>query len=136
MKAHIQTVALVHIKDKKVLLVLCKGKNAFYMPGGKLDQGEDEIQALIRESKEELSIDVVPETVKHYGTFQAQAYGKPEGVIVSTICYHADIKGKPKPTSEVEKVRFFSHGEYIAMEETAPLLHVILKDLKEKGHIT
>ncbi|MBI3620052.1 NUDIX domain-containing protein [Candidatus Roizmanbacteria bacterium] len=129
----IQTTALIYLKNKKVLLTLCKGKQAFYMPGGKPDNGENHLQALVREINEELAVDILPKTIKKYGVFEAQAYGKPESTILSITCYYADIRGEPVPTSEVEEIRFFSCAEYLKMETTALATCLILKDLKKKG---
>ncbi|RSM90715.1 hypothetical protein DMH04_04465 [Kibdelosporangium aridum] len=38
----ISTVALIHVKDRKALLVRPHRKHAFYLPGGKRDQGEND----------------------------------------------------------------------------------------------
>ncbi len=78
----IETVALIHIKGKKLLLVRPKSKKIFYMPGGKKDQSENNLQALVREIKEEIQLDIDPKTVDFYGVFEAQAYGKEKGVMV------------------------------------------------------
>jgi len=45
------------------------------------EPGETDEQGLIREVKEELSVDILPESMEYYGTFKAQAHGKPEGTI-------------------------------------------------------
>lgn len=43
------------------------------MPGGKIDLNETEQQALHREVKEELSVDLLSDSIKHYGVFEAPA---------------------------------------------------------------
>ena len=45
------------------------------------EEGESDEAALIRECKEELTVDLAKETIKPYGVFQAQAFGKPDGTI-------------------------------------------------------
>lgn len=42
-------------------------------------------ETLIREVKEEISVDIIKDTIKYYDTFEAQADGKEEGVIVKII---------------------------------------------------
>lgn len=86
MKKIIETVALIHIKGKKLLLVRPKSKKIFYMPGGKLDAGEDNLKTLVREIKEEVNVEINPKSVDFYGVFEAQAYGKDKGVIVRVHC--------------------------------------------------
>ena len=76
----IDKVALIYVKDGKVLTTLSKGKDTYYMPGGKRELGESDNETLIREIKEELSVDVIEDTIKFYGTFEAQAEGKAEGI--------------------------------------------------------
>ena len=42
-------------------------------PGGKIEIGESPEKALIREIKEELSVDLIPNSIKYMETFTAQA---------------------------------------------------------------
>lgn len=129
----IETVALIHIKGKKLLLVRPKSKKIFYMPGGKPDDGEDNLKALIREIKEEVNIDINPKTVDFYGTFEAQAYGRDKGVMVRVHCYTANHTGEVRSSSEIDEVAYFSHGEYVNGLDPAPAVKLILNDLKKKG---
>ena len=89
-KAYIDKLAYIYVKDKKVLVTLSKGKDAWYIPGGKREGDESDEQALTREIKEELSVNVRHESIHLYGVFRAQAHGKPEGTIVRMTCYTAD----------------------------------------------
>lgn len=52
------TAGLVVVQDNKLLLTYSNNKKAWYLPGGKIDQGETAREALIREIREELNIDV------------------------------------------------------------------------------
>ena len=60
----IDKLALVYIRDGKMLMTRSRGKDKFYNPGGKRETGETNIQALIREIKEEMSVDIIPESIK------------------------------------------------------------------------
>jgi len=131
-KHYIDKLAYIYLKDKKILVTLSKGKDTWYIPGGKREAGESDQQALIREVKEELIIDLEPETIKHYGTFEAQAHGKPEGTIVRMTCYTADFIGELTPAAEIEKLDFF---DYSQKAKTSPVDHLIFDDLKTKGLI-
>lgn len=99
----IDKLAFIFINNRKVLSTLSKGKDAFYIPGDKREEGESDKEALIREVKEELPVDIIPETIKFYGTFRAQAHGKAEGIIVKMTCYTAEFDGELLPTAEKEK---------------------------------
>ena len=131
----IETVALIHIKGKKLLLVRPKSKKIFYMPGGKLDEGEDNLRALVREIKEEVNVKIYPKTVDFYGTFEAQAYGKDKGIMVRVHCYTANHSGEVQSSSEIDEVAYFSHAEYMNGIDPAPAVKLILNDLKKKGLI-
>ncbi|HCI80446.1 MAG TPA: DNA mismatch repair protein MutT, partial [Ktedonobacter sp.] len=76
----IDKLAWIHIVDRRILSTRSKGKDTYYIPGGKREQGETDEATLIREIREELSIDLLPGSITFFGTFQAQAHGQAEGV--------------------------------------------------------
>ena len=88
----IDKIAFIYLKDGKILSTLSKGKDAYYLPGGKREGSETDEETLVRECKEELTIDILKDTIKYYGTFEAQAHGKAEGILVKMTCYMADFE--------------------------------------------
>lgn len=50
------TAGLIVIENNKLLLAYSKNKKAWYLPGGKIDSGENSLKALQREIEEELNI--------------------------------------------------------------------------------
>jgi 8-oxo-dGTP pyrophosphatase MutT (NUDIX family) len=132
MKDFIDKLAYIDIVNKKILVTQSRGKDTWYIPGGKREEGESDHEALIREVKEELSIDLVENTIEKYGVFEAQAHGRPAGTIVRMTCYMADYTGEMKPDSEIDAVEYF---EYARKAETSPVDHLIFDDLKKKGWI-
>jgi hypothetical protein len=62
-KTCIDKLAFVELKDRKVLETKSKGKDIWYIPGGKRDEGESDEQALVREIKEELNVEIDPTTI-------------------------------------------------------------------------
>lgn len=132
-KTYIDKLAYIYLKDGKVLITLSRGKDTWYIPGGKREQGESDQQALIREVKEELDVDLQPETIKHYGTFEAQAHGKPEGTVVRMTCYTADFTGELKATSEIEKLDYFNYAQ---KGLASPVDNLIFDDLFTRGLIS
>jgi len=131
-KSFIDKLAYIHIKDKKILITLSKEKDTWYIPGGKREKDETDHKALIREVKEELSVDIIQNTMAHYGTFEAQAHGQPLGTIVRMTCYTANYHGDLKPAAEIEKLDFFTYSQ---KPMTSPVDHLIFDDLKNKGLI-
>ncbi|HEY4518665.1 MAG TPA: NUDIX domain-containing protein [Candidatus Paceibacterota bacterium] len=131
-KTYIDKLAFIEIRDRKVLETRSYNKDKWYIPGGKRDGSESDEEALTREMKEELLVDLIPETIKHYGTFEAQAHGKPEGTIVRMTCYTAQYKGGLTPSAEVEKMAWF---DYSRRDEVSPVDQMIFDDLKAKNLI-
>ena len=132
MEKTFKTVAYLHIKNKKILLTKSKKKNAFYFAGGKLEQNESEKDALVREIKEELTVELQPESLKKYGVFEAQAYGEPSGINVQIVCFTGKHTGQMRANSEIGDLKFFTYKQYCNMPETAPAVLLALKDLHDK----
>jgi 8-oxo-dGTP diphosphatase len=132
MKTYIDKLAYIYIKDKKVLSTLSYGKDTWYIPGGKRERGETDEQALIREVKEELNVDLNPDTVQYYGTFEAQAHGKSEGTMVRMTCYTADFTGQIKANAEIEKTAFLGYAD---KSKTSQVDYLIFDSLHGKGLI-
>ncbi|MBP9820099.1 NUDIX domain-containing protein [Candidatus Woesebacteria bacterium] len=128
----IDKLAFIFIKNRQILMTLSKGKDTYYIPGGKREGNETDIEALSREVEEELTVKIIPTTVKHYGTFEAQAHGKPEGTIVRMTCYEADFTGELQPSSEIQDIAYYT---YARRDIVGPVDQIIFDDLKKKSLI-
>ncbi len=104
MAEKIDKVALVYIKDGRIMCTRSRGKELFYLPGGKREPGETDPQVLVREIKEELSVDIIPSSLKWMGVFEAPAHGKPAGTVVRLLCYTGEFKGNLVPSAEIEEI--------------------------------
>jgi 8-oxo-dGTP pyrophosphatase MutT (NUDIX family) len=129
----IQKSAWICIKDKKILMARSHGRDVFYNPGGWIEEGETNEQALVREVKEELLVDIVPETITQYGTFTAPAHGRPEGDLVQMNCYTADYVGELQ-VDDVEIAEYAWLGS-TDMDKLSPAGIIILNDLIKKNLI-
>ncbi len=131
-KTYIDKLAFIELKDRKVLETQSFNKDKWYIPGGKREQGETDEKALVREVKEELSVDLIPATIQHYGIFEGQAHGKSEGMIVRMTCYTAQYRGTLTPSAEVEKMDWF---DYSKRDSVSIVDQLIFDDLKSKNLI-
>ena len=103
--------AWLEIQNDKILSTRSKGKSIFYIPGGKRELGESDVQALTREIREELSVDLQEDSVAFIGTFEAQADGHKSGIIVRMTCYSGKYIGQLKPGSEIEEFVWLSYDD-------------------------
>jgi len=126
----IDKIAFIYVKDGKILSTLSKGKDTYYIPGGKREGNESDEETLIRECKEELTIDIIRDTIKYYGTFEAQAHGKTEGILVKMTCYMAEFEGELKPNSEIQEMKWLDYSNLDT--KISPVDELIFKDLYEK----
>ena len=111
MNKEIDKLAWLYIRDGKLLSARSKNKTLFYIPGGKREEGESDEQALAREIKEEVSVDLIPNSIKYVETFKAQADGKNDGTIVKLTCYFAEFKGDLTPDAEIEQIEFLGYED-------------------------
>jgi len=125
----IDKLAWIEIKDKSILLTRSYGKDKYYIPGGKRENGETDEQALCREIKEELSVDLQIDTIQFVGVFEAQAHGHPTGTVVKMTCYMADFTGQLKADSEIEEIIWLNYSD---KDKIAPVDILIFDYLKEK----
>lgn len=107
----IDKLAWLYIKDKRVLVARSIGRDTFYIPGGKRELGESDHQALIREIKEELAVDLIPATIKYIKTFKAQADNNPNGTIVKLTCFSGEFIGNVRASAEIEEITWFNYQD-------------------------
>lgn len=55
------------ISDKKVAMIHSEKYDYYKFPGGGIEAGEDPIEAMIRETREEAGLVIIPESVREYG---------------------------------------------------------------------
>lgn len=123
----IDKIALIVIQNGKVLSTKSKGKKKYYLPGGKRELGESDEETLIREIKEELSVDILLDSVKYLGTFKAQSDQMQTGVIVKMTCYSANFRGFLKPNNEIEEIIWLNYSDYNSVSAVDKIIFDFLK---------
>ncbi len=111
MSKTIKTVNWVLQKDGRTLSVRTHGRDRFYLPGGKIDAGETPIIALKREIREELGVDLLPETITEIGVFSGQGHNLPDDTQVHMTCFRADYAGTLEPAREIAEMRWLGQDE-------------------------
>lgn len=67
--------------DGLTLVVRKRGSEIFMQPGGKIDSGENDLAALVRELHEELALVVGPADCQPLGRFRAPAANEPDAMV-------------------------------------------------------
>jgi len=98
--------ALAHIKDRKLLMVRDFTRpEVFLTLGGKIEEGETDVECLHREVLEEVGCKIEPGSVKFLGEFEAPAHNKPD-VIVNIRLFAGELASEPTPSSEVVELKY------------------------------
>ena len=83
------------IRNGKVAMVHSRKYDYYKFPGGGIENGENPIEAMIRETREEAGIVVLPETVREYGyvrRIQRSDYDTTECFIQDNYYYLCDVR--------------------------------------------
>lgn len=126
----IDKVAWLLVDQGRVLSTRSQGKDCFYFPGGKREPGETDEQTLVREIQEELTVDIIPESMQFAGLFEAQAHGHAQGIIVAMSCYYADYTGTLQPAAEIAEIVWLTYSD---RAQVSPVDQLIFDWLFERG---
>lgn len=130
----IRKISLAVFKDKKLLVGRSEDQQeVFYAVGGTVEEGESDIECLLREIKEELAAEIDKDSIEFLEEFEDIAHGR-ENTFVNIRMYTGRLLNEPKPSSEVVELAYFDtsvdpkHLSQIAKTKIFPWL-------KEKGYI-
>ncbi|KWW98159.1 DNA mismatch repair protein MutT [Carbonactinospora thermoautotrophica] len=132
MPDHVDALAWVCVRDGRLLAVRTRGKDIFYLPGGKREPGESDLEALTREIGEELAVRLLPETVTLLGRYVAPAHGYPAGTLVRMACYTGEQVGEPRPNREIAELAWLTARD---RDRIAPAGRLVLDDLYRAGRV-
>jgi len=127
MKKHLEVVAAIIVKDGKVFCAqrgygFLNGKWEF--PGGKVEQGETDEEALVREIKEELISDIKVE--KYFDTINYEY----ENFSITMRCFICSlIKGNLDVNPEVHMSKAWVDKDNLLKEDWAPADRPIAKEV-------
>lgn len=104
--ADIEVAAVALIRDRRMLMVTARDRDVLYLPGGKVDPGETPADAAARETREEVAVELVPDSLRELFTVVTQAHGEPDGRRVRMVVFAAQTDGEPRPSAEVSAVHW------------------------------
>jgi 8-oxo-dGTP diphosphatase len=107
----IPVAAIALIRDRRLLMVTARGRDVWYLPGGKIDPGETEADAAAREAEEEVGVRVDPSALDPLFTVLIQAHGEPRGRLVRMSVFGAASADTPVPGNEVSAVHWATSAD-------------------------
>ncbi|EXG80796.1 NUDIX hydrolase [Cryptosporangium arvum] len=124
----IDKIAWIHLRDGRILSTRSHGKDVWYLPGGKREAGESDLDTLVREIDEELSVRIDRASARHLGTFEAPAHGHP--VDVRMTCYTADHSGEFVAANEIAEIGWLTMAD---LGRISPVDRLIFEHLHDAG---
>lgn len=121
-------VAAVIVRDDgRFLLVRKRGTSSFMQVGGKIEPGEDPLEALARECSEEIALEVDAAAVRPLGRFSAIAANEPDHVVDAHV-FAVDVPPgfEPEPQAELAELVWVDPADPATTHPIAPLSHDLL----------
>jgi mutator protein MutT len=131
----IQKAAGIIIQNRKVLVERSAGQEFFIHPGGKIEPGETAKQAVVRELKEEFSIDVREEDLELFDHNSAPAANSPEVNVYMDVFLVKKWQGELVPDNEVEEIRWLTSEAPAGIKLGSIMQHETLPKLKAQNLI-
>ncbi|WP_298178207.1 NUDIX domain-containing protein [Saccharomonospora sp.] len=126
----IDSVSWVLVRDRRLLAVRTRGKDKFYLPGGKREAGESDVECLSREVREELGVDLDPRSFSLFTVLDELADGYTDGRRVHMKAYTARHSGELTPGREIAELAWLTSAE---ADRCPPAGRHVLGLLSEQG---
>ncbi len=112
------TVGAVVLRNEmgEVLTVRKRGASLFQLPGGKPEAGESMMQTVVRETAEEVGVDLDPARLEYLGEFTASAANEPGHQVTGTVFTYGETaesvtagrsdESEPAPRAEILELKW------------------------------
>jgi 8-oxo-dGTP diphosphatase len=118
------------IKNRCLLVARSKDKDMFFALGGKIEAGETPKQAVVRELKEELQINVDQNGLTFFGEYIAEAAGDPGRQVRMVVFLVGAFTGTIRPDNEIAEVRWLTSHDHDTVKIGSIFEHKVMPRLK------
>ncbi len=105
------------IKDNKVAMIHSLKYNYYKFPGGGIEKGENKVDALIRETREETGLVVINDTIKEFGYVHRIQKGMSEDVFIQDNYYYLC---ETEENIEEQQLDDYENEERFTLEYVSP----------------
>ncbi len=107
-------IALLVLNEDQTKFLVCQKSpenvtGDYIMPGGQLDE-PDHLRCLEREIEEELSCQIVPESIELIGEYEDIAAGHTDKTVHITL-YSGSLLGEPEASSEIKRLHWIGKDD-------------------------
>ncbi len=103
---HIVKVGLAVVDGDRILLVRKRGLAPMILPGGKPEDGEDDVGTIVREIHEELGCGIVEGSLSWVGEYSDLAAGTTDTMVTIRL-FKGALDGDPGPRAEIDEAVWF-----------------------------
>ncbi|MEU3454696.1 NUDIX domain-containing protein [Micromonospora sp. NPDC006766] len=132
--AAIQKVGAAIVRDGKIMVVRKKDQPSpeYFMPGGRMEEGETQRETLFREIREELCVDI--DCFEYIGSFEDRAVF--EGTPIIIHAYLVTVIGEPTAASEVKEYKWIDqHHERQGLAVSSIMGKQVIPALVKAGRL-
>ena len=134
-KIPIQKARAVFLHEGKILIVPSTRRPGYFvLPGGHVEEGEDYVQALIRELREELSVEVNAANIEHLSSYTLKA-PRGRGKIITQLYLVHKWQGTLIPSGDITGMQWITPHDLKAqrIRHGSGILSHVVPALKQRG---
>ena len=135
--AYYNKIGLLVLNENQTKFLVCEKSQEdmttdYIMPGGQIESGEDDLQCLKREIKEELNCEINYDSLEFVGEYTGPAAGAEDRELYMKL-YKGSLIGIPKPSDEIKFIHWIGKVDMTNPKVSLFIKTRILPDLIKRS---